>query len=46
METDKFKPDFSQEDRNPTSILLSHVYDLKDILVKQTIYFFYFHVLS
>ena len=31
METDKFKPDFSQEDRNPTSILLSHVYDLKGI---------------
>lgn len=31
METDKFKPDFTQEDKSPTAILLSHVYDLKGI---------------
>ncbi len=31
METDKFQPDFRNEDNNPTAIQLSHVYDLKDI---------------
>ncbi len=31
MEMDRFSPNHEREERNPTAIMLSHVYDLKDV---------------
>jgi hypothetical protein len=31
VETDRFSPNFALEEKQPTSVMLSHVYDLKDV---------------